>query len=77
MKQRSVEVKCDNEWLSREGIHKLRKGQKFRMFEPDGEPVVGINDKTEFLAISEPYWSDIKETWMIDIDTTEYSDIVN
>lgn len=36
-------------------LRALHKGEVFRMFEDDGEPVKGPLGHTEFLAASEPY----------------------
>jgi hypothetical protein len=76
-RMRDVEVKYGDKWLLVEGLHKVRKGQVFRLWDDIDTPVYDTNGKTEFLATSEPYWSESFESWMIDIDLTEYSDIVN
>ena len=66
--QRDVEVRIGDKWLLLNGIQNLRKGQYFRMWEPDGKPVIN-NGENVFKALSDPYWSDTDDTWMIDIET--------
>lgn len=53
-KLRKVEVKDNDIWKE---VHfsELKKDDIFRMFEPDGEPVKDLNNKTEFLATSDVY----------------------
>ena len=66
---RDVEKKIGDKWLLLSGIDKLNRGDTFRMFEPTGEPVKDKQGNTIFLALSNPYWSDNYNTWMIDIDS--------
>lgn len=66
--KRTVEVKRKNEWIRVFGVNDLHNLDEFRMFEPDGRPVIGENGQVVFKAISEPYWSDDLCTWMIDIE---------
>jgi hypothetical protein len=63
---RTVEVKRNGEWAL---IHmnELRKDEYFKMFEPDGELVVDEEGKSIFYTISEPYYSDKYNTWIVDI----------
>lgn len=67
MNTRTIEVFRDDEWKEVQEMYELRRGDSFRLFEPDGEPVVGSNGETIFHAISEPYWSDTYNQWTIDI----------
>ena len=67
MNTRTIEVFRDDEWKEVKEMYELRKGDSFRMFEPDGQPVITDKGETVFHAISEPYWSDIHNQWTIDI----------
>lgn len=62
--QRKVEVKKDGVW-SPIVFADLHNGDIFRMFESTGEPVVGSNQDTEWVATSEPYLVD--STYAIDV----------
>jgi hypothetical protein len=52
MKLRKVQVFKDDNWEDTE-VQSLKKGDRFRMFEEDGTPVVW-DVKTEFIASSNP-----------------------
>lgn len=67
MNNRTVERLKGVAWTPIVGINELHKGNVFRMFEPDGEPVVSNEGEIIFHATSEPYWSDIHNDWSIDI----------
>ena len=66
---RKVEVLINNEWVERD-FAELRKGVKFKMFEPTGEPVVDNEGETEWIAISDPFKTE-SGVWAIEIDSRE------
>lgn len=47
---RRVEVFNDGKWKRIVSIGQIEKGDIFRAFEPDGEPVVGRNGSRNFVA---------------------------
>lgn len=50
----------------------LKKGDKFRLFEPDGEPVVGDEEgKAIFICVGDAYQnqSTPAKVWTVDIET--------
>jgi len=49
---RQVQRKWGSRWRNTE-MKALKKGMIFRLFEPDGTPVV-YNEKTEFLVVEDP-----------------------
>ena len=51
---RSVEILVDGEWLPIE-FKNIKKGDTFRLFESTGEPALGEDGGTEFIAASNPY----------------------
>lgn len=65
-KLRKVEIKNNEEWKEIE-FSELKKGETFRMFEPDGEPVKDLNNRTEFLATSDTYMSEELQQYTIDV----------
>ena len=63
MDERKIEVSRDDKWVEVQ-MKDIRKGEKFRMFEPDGKPVVGQGEfkgKTVFKAEEDPY--EVDGTW--------------
>lgn len=76
-KLRDIEVKYGDKWLLIDNFQKLKKGQTFRMWDDETTPVYDRNGNTEFLAISDPYYSEKYGEWSIDCDLTEYSENVN
>jgi hypothetical protein len=72
MKLRKVEVFRSEGW-EEVRLSEIKKGEKFRMFEPDdGEAVENNNGSTEFVACSEPFLSDLgpdgSTVWTIESD---------
>jgi hypothetical protein len=65
-KLRKVEIKNNNIW-EEINFSELKKGDTFRMFEPDGEPVKDLNNKTEFLATSDTYMSEKLQQYTIEV----------
>jgi hypothetical protein len=63
---RRIEVKRGCVWLECK-MKDLRPGDTFRMFE-EGK-LVRFNRKTNFKAVSKPYYE--HKVWGIDIETTE------
>lgn len=56
MTTRRVQRRVDNDDSWEEvDLKKLHKGEIFRMYEPDGEPVKDTSGSTEFIAASDPY----------------------
>lgn len=51
---RKVEKLADGTWHE-VPFSELRKGDDFRLFEPDGEPVVDPDGKTIWRALSDPF----------------------
>jgi len=51
---RKVEVLRDNNWTECR-LKDVKKGEKFRMFEFDGSPVLGSVGESVFVADSDPY----------------------
>lgn len=62
---RKVEVLINNLWKPI-SFEKIKKDDKFRMFEPSGEQVVGDKGDIEFIAESDAYIND-SNVWQIDI----------
>jgi hypothetical protein len=67
MEMRAVHARRKGNWVRIEGLNYLRRGEVFRMFEPSGEEVVDKNGNKVFYAISEPYWSNEVQTWLVDV----------
>lgn len=59
MKQiRTVQIFKDMKWQDI-SFNDLKSGDKFRMFEPDGDPVINtIDGTTEWVAGSDVYYED-------------------
>ncbi|MFB5758995.1 hypothetical protein [Paenibacillus medicaginis] len=55
------------EWQTIE-FRELKQGDAFRMFEPNGEPVVDMKGRCEFLAMGKPY---LNEDGIWQINTVE------
>lgn len=52
--KRTIEVlNSDYQWTSVAGLARLRVGDVFRMFEPDGQPVATPDGRTEFVVKTE------------------------
>lgn len=66
MKYRKIEIYKDNHWQEID-FHNLKTGDKFRMFEPSGEPVVGNKNDIEFVATSDTFWDEKLQQYAIDI----------
>jgi hypothetical protein len=67
--QRIVQVLRKNKWVTIP-FSQLKKGDTFRMYESNGEPVIDPNNgnpRTEFLAVSELYKDSETGEWCIDI----------
>ena len=69
-KLRKVEVFKDNEWSAIQFVD-LEVDDKFRMFEPDGTPVVGLGGVMEWVVTKGLYRRTEDEVW-----TVECADIV-
>lgn len=52
--QRKVQILSQDTWQDVE-FADIRKTQTFRLFEPTGEPVVGDDGKTEWVALDYPF----------------------
>ena len=68
--QRIVQVLRKNKWVTIP-FNELKKGDTFRMFESNGEPVIDFNNgklRTEFVAISELYQDIRTGEWCIEIE---------
>lgn len=63
---RKIQKYENNQWKDIDFIQ-LKQGDKFRMFEPDGEIVKDKNNNTEFNAIGDVYFHEECKTWAIDI----------
>lgn len=61
---RSIEIKTGDSWEAID-FRLLMEGDRFRMFEPTGEAVVGSKGDTEFICMSTPYLID--GVWGVDI----------
>jgi hypothetical protein len=68
-KEREVEIRIGDKWLLIDGLKSVKRNQVFRMWE-DEEPYYDDLGRSNFRAISEPYWSDTFNTWMVDIAPT-------
>jgi hypothetical protein len=64
---RAVQVRRKQNWVSVEGLNYVKRGEAFRMFEPDGKEVTDLRGNVVFYAISDPYWSGEVDTWLIDV----------
>lgn len=53
-KMRRLEIKVGDDWVPAE-IGQTEEGDTFRLFEPDGTPVLGSGGLTEFVADSRPF----------------------
>lgn len=62
---RTCEVFVNNEWVEINPID-IKAGMKFKMFEKDGTPVIGIDNKTEFNATSDALYN---EDGVIEVQT--------
>ncbi len=51
---RRAEVLVGDKWIDIE-FEEIRAGNRFRLFESTGEPVVDENGKSEFIAKTDPY----------------------
>jgi len=68
MPMRIVEKKTEAGGWENTILENLHKGEVFRMFEPDGEPVKDVSGATEFIAASEPYRVSMPEpVWGVEI----------
>lgn len=59
MRKRKVERKNFNNRWEEIDFYELKERDVFRMFEPTGEPVIGVNGDMNFVAISNPYTDDV------------------
>jgi hypothetical protein len=63
---RRVLIEKDNNWIEVE-FKELQIGNKFKMFEPTGEPVIGLKDNTEWIVMTEPV--ELGDgNWQVDIE---------
>jgi hypothetical protein len=67
-KLRKIEIKNNNDTWKEVHFSELEKGDTFRMFEPDSEPVIDLNLRTDFLATSDVYVDEITKESMINIE---------
>lgn len=64
---RKAEVFTNNAWTE-VPFEDIKEGQKFRLFEPTGEPVVNLRDNiVEWVALSDAYLN-FGSVWTIDIE---------
>ncbi len=68
--RRKVEVlDIGGQWVGHtEGLRFVHKGNKFRMFEPTGEHVKDKKGRTEYVATSDAYKSELYAGYQIDVD---------
>ena len=64
---RKVEVLKNDGWKEIQFID-LEIDDKFRMFEPDGSPVVGLGGITEWAVTRAPYRRTEDEVWTVECD---------
>jgi hypothetical protein len=64
---RKVEVFRDKEW-SEIQFKNLEVNDKFRMFDPDGTPVIGLGGVTEWAVTKGPYRRTEDEVWTVECD---------
>ena len=64
---RKVEVFKDDGWLEIQ-FKELEVDNKFRMFEPDGSPVIGLAGVTEWIVTKGPYRRTEDEVWTVECD---------
>ncbi|HLO11191.1 MAG TPA: hypothetical protein VK190_02920 [Pseudoneobacillus sp.] len=57
MENRTTKIFYNGEWTVIPFDH-LKKGDTFKLIEANGEVVMDSNEKTEFIATSEPYIND-------------------
>ena len=69
-KFRKVEVFKDNEWLEIQ-FKELEVDNRFRMFEPDGSPVLGSAGITEWVVTKGPYRRDEDGVWTVEYNEGE------
>jgi len=65
---RSVEILQEDGSWKKLKFTDIKNGETFRMFEPNGLPVVGKNEQTEFLAVSEVYQQEKGGVWTVVIE---------
>lgn len=65
MDTRKVEVNRDGTWKEIR-FNELNKGDNFRMFESDGEPVLDLKGNSILYSTSEPYKNE-DGVWQINI----------
>lgn len=63
---RTAEVKREETWVKIE-FEEIRKGDTFRLIEPDGTILVDEVGRTEFEAISETYWNEDAKTAAVEV----------
>jgi hypothetical protein len=64
---RKVEVLRDGEW-SEIQFKELEVDDKFRMFEPDRSPVIGLAGAIEWVVTKGPYRRTEDEVWTVECD---------
>lgn len=52
---RTAEVLINDQWISIFPIE-IKAGMTFRMFESDGESVIGLNDANSWVALSDAFY---------------------
>jgi hypothetical protein len=65
---RKVEILVDGQWTPIQ-MTEIKAGDRFRMFEPTGEPVLGMSEETEWVAATDGYLVEgTKNLWGVCID---------
>lgn len=54
---RTSEVLSGGDWIKINPIN-IKKDMTFRMFEDTGEPILGLNDTTSWIATSDAYYNE-------------------
>lgn len=68
--RRVERVSSKRSWVALQAIRQIRRGDVFRMFEPDGVPVASANGRTEFVAKNDATQIvvDGERRWAVEID---------
>ena len=64
---KSVYVFRNDVWVEAK-FTDLKKGDIFRLFDPDGTPIVGSKKQKEFLATSEAYQRKSDGLWTVNVE---------
>ena len=69
--KRKVELKVQDEWKEIK-FEELKAGDTFKLFEPDSEPVITDDNRSEFLCLSDaylgPHGPDKTVVWTVNTD---------